>query len=67
VILTLFEAIVSNPKSLLDLKNRRLFDEAGDEDSAWRVVCDFIADMTDDVAYRMHQRLMGLNTRALFE
>jgi dGTPase len=67
VVLRLFEAISSNPKSLLDLKNRQLFHDATDEHQALRVVCDYIANMTDEYAYRMHERLFGFNTRTIFE
>lgn len=67
VILRLFEAISANPASLLDHKNRELFHQATDETAALRVVCDYIANMTDEYAYRMHERLFGLNTRTIFE
>ncbi|GGI85317.1 anti-phage deoxyguanosine triphosphatase [Legionella impletisoli] len=67
VVLRLFEAISSNPGSLLDNKNRSLFHEQSDEESALRVVCDYIANMTDEYAYRMHERLFGFNTRTIFE
>ena len=67
VVQRLFEAISSNPGSLLDNKNRVLFNEARDEEMALRVVCDYIANMTDEYAYRMHERLFGFNTRTIFE
>ena len=67
VVLRLFEAISSNPASLLDNKNRALFHQATDEQAALRVVCDYIANMTDEYAYRMHERLFGFNTRTIFE
>ncbi|VEG90650.1 anti-phage deoxyguanosine triphosphatase [Legionella spiritensis] len=67
VILRLFEAINSNPASLLDNKNRLLFKDADTEQEAFRVVCDYIANMTDEYAYRMHERLFGFNTRTIFE
>lgn len=67
VVLRLFEAIGSNPASLLDIKNRHLFLEAEEEQPALRVVCDYIANMTDEYAYRMHERLFGFNTRTIFE
>ncbi|WP_019218182.1 anti-phage deoxyguanosine triphosphatase [Legionella tunisiensis] len=67
VVLRLFEAISSNPASLLDNKNRALFHQAIDEMAAFRVVCDYIANMTDEYAYRMHERLFGFNTRTIFE
>lgn len=67
VVLRLFDAINSNPTSLLDNKNRSLYREATDETSAHRVVCDYLANMTDEYAYRMHERLFGFNTRTIFE
>lgn len=67
VVLRLFEALSSNPASLLDNKNRALFLNAPDETAAQRVVCDTIANMTDEYAYRMHERLFGFNTRTIFE
>jgi len=67
VVLRLFEAISSNPGSLLDKKNRVIFHAAADENDAMRVVCDYIANMTDEYAYRMHERLFGFNTRTIFE
>ncbi len=67
VVLKLFDAISSNPASLLDQKNRLLFQEAEDETAAFRTVCDYIANMTDEYAYRMHERLFGFNTRTIFE
>ncbi len=67
VVQRLFEAISSNPGSLLDNKNRLLFLEAEGESAALRVVCDYIANMTDEYAYRMHERLFGFNTRTIFE
>lgn len=67
VVLRLFDAISSNPGSLLDNKNRILFKQAEDETAAFRVVCDYLANMTDEYAYRMHERLFGFNTRTIFE
>ncbi|HEN5565928.1 TPA: deoxyguanosinetriphosphate triphosphohydrolase family protein [Legionella pneumophila] len=67
VVLRLFDAISSNPASLLDNKSRVLFSQAPDEVAAYRVVCDYLANMTDEYAYRMHERLFGFNTRTIFE
>jgi dGTPase len=67
VVLRLFEAMSSNPQSLLDNKNRAFYEQQPDEASALRVICDYIANMTDEYAYRMHERLFGFNTRTIFE
>jgi dGTPase len=67
VVLRLFDAISSNPESLLDNKNRILFHQAKDEMESYRIICDYLANMTDEYAYRMHERLFGFNTRTIFE
>ncbi|WP_028372735.1 anti-phage deoxyguanosine triphosphatase [Legionella lansingensis] len=67
VILRLFEAISSNPGGLLDTKNRELFHQAEEEKAVYRIICDYIANMTDEYAYRIYERLFGFNTRTLFE
>ncbi|MFA5959265.1 MAG: anti-phage deoxyguanosine triphosphatase [Tatlockia sp.] len=67
VVLRLFEAVSSNPGSLLDNKNRALYHKAEEEEAARRVICDYIANMTDEYAHRMHERLFGFNTRTIFE
>ncbi|MDF1826913.1 MAG: anti-phage deoxyguanosine triphosphatase [Legionellaceae bacterium] len=67
VVLRLFDALSSNPMGLLSLKDRTRFEEAEDDAAGKRVVCDVIANMTDEYAYRMHERLFGFNTRTIFE
>lgn len=67
VVQRLFEAFSSNPESLLDNKNRALFHQADNKLTSLRIVCDYIANMTDEYAYRMHERLFGFNTRTIFE
>lgn len=66
VITRLFDAIGSNPQGLLTVKNRDLYECAETDADAKRVVCDFIANMTDEYAYRMHERLFGFNARSHF-
>lgn len=65
VIQRLFEAMISNPLRLLNERGRQRIEE--NPELTHRVVCDYIADMTDEYAYRMHERLFGFNTRTVFE
>ncbi len=67
VIMRLFKAIRSNPTALLDLHNRDKYQQAKNEQETVRVICDYIASMSDEYAYRMHERLFGFNTRTVFE
>ena len=67
VVQALFEAFSANPEHLLDPKNRDLYCLAKDKTQAYRVICDYIANMTDEYAYRMHERLFGLSRQSIFE
>lgn len=67
IILRLFEALSSNPSSLLDTKNRTLYLEAQNEKDRARVICDYIANMTDEYAHRLHEQLFSYGTRSIFE
>ena len=67
VVLKLFEAISSNPISLLDRFTRERYKEATSTEESFRVISDYIANMSDEYAYRMHERLFGFNTRTVFE
>jgi dGTPase len=63
VLVRLFDAIVTNPMTLLDVKNRKLFEDSTSEEGAFRVVSDYIACMTDEYAYHLHERLFGFNNK----
>ena len=53
IIFRLFEAMTTNPKDLLEAQSLRDYHEAKNESEASRVICDFIANMTDKSAYRL--------------
>jgi len=59
IIQHLFEAVSSNPEQLLSLPYRRSYENAANSNEGMRVVCDYIASMTDEYAYRLHERLFG--------
>lgn len=66
VISRLFDAYESNPKQLLSTLWYKLY-ESKESDLQKRIICNFIAGMTDEYAYRMYSRLYGHNTRNMFE
>ena len=59
IVIRLFEALSSSPEGLLDLKHRALYLQAEDKSQALRVICDYIANMSDDMAWQWHERLFG--------
>jgi dGTPase len=66
VIRRLFEAVASNPGQLLSLPFRESYKQAASEKEGLRVICDYIASMTDDYAYHLHERLFGFGHPARF-
>ena len=54
VILRLFEAMNAEPQTLLEAQSLQSYQAADSANQASRVICDSIANMTDECAYRMH-------------
>lgn len=57
LVLHLFEALAGDPQRLLKDNFAREHSEAGDDATALRVICDYVAGMTDEYATRMYERL----------
>ena len=66
VIRRLFEAAASNPKQLLSLPFRESYQKANTEHEGMRVICDYIASMTDDYAHHLNERLFGFGNQTRF-
>lgn len=60
IIMRIFEATNSNPASLLDNTYRQLYLKAESNTQAHRVICDYIANMTDEQASQVNKHLFGL-------
>lgn len=57
IVMKLFEAFNSDPTRLLKAKFANRWNETSNDSEKVRVVCDFIAGMTDEYATRMYERL----------
>jgi dGTPase len=57
LIVDLFDALNSDPMRLMKQNFRDLYLLASDEGQRIRVICDYIAGMTDEYATRMFERL----------
>jgi dGTPase len=66
VIRRLFEAVASNPKQLLSLPFRASYHQANSDQEGMRVICDYIASMTDDYAHHLNERLFGFGNQTRF-
>jgi dGTPase len=70
IIRKLFEALDSEPMSLLDRNRQQAYreaEESGCESDAKRVICDYIAGMTDEYATRMYERLFVPREGTVFD
>lgn len=61
VIQYIFKAFISNPEQLLSLAFREHYQQALTPQSQMRVICDYIASMTDEYARDMHVHLLGFH------
>jgi len=70
IIRKLFDALDSEPTSLLDRNRQEAYEDAeefGCESDRKRVVCDYIAGMTDEYATRMYERLFVPREGTVFD
>ena len=57
IVLSIFEALSSDPEMLLPRSFQRLWESAKSEHEQKRIICDYISGMTDQYANRFYQRL----------
>lgn len=66
IIIELFEALTCDPERLLPSSTKELWKLANSEEKP-RVICDYIAGMTDDYAVRQYEKLLVPNRGSIFE
>lgn len=64
LVVSVFEAMASDPKRLLPRDALKLFDESGQD---YRVICDYVAGMTDAYLLRTHERLFSPRMGSVFD
>ncbi|MES2462161.1 MAG: anti-phage deoxyguanosine triphosphatase [Armatimonadota bacterium] len=68
MIMKIYEALIGEPESLLTGPDRKLFLESrGDGVRQQRIICDFVAGMTDPYATRFYERLYVPRTGSSFD
>ncbi|MCI5041240.1 MAG: dGTPase [Donghicola eburneus] len=63
----LFEAFATDPKRLLDERHYKKTIQGGGDTSTARVICDYIAGMTDNYATSRYQQLFEPRTGSVFD
>ena len=69
IVMELFEALSSDPQRLLPAFQKMQWSRAvndGGQDKAMRIICDYIAGMTDDFASRMYRSLFVAGDGSIF-
>jgi len=59
VIIDLFQVMLANPQRLLDLPSRQRLPNVKKPGDLERIVCDCVANLTDDAAIRLHAKLFA--------
>ncbi len=67
IVTELFDVFKANPDKLLPYPIRKIFDEQKNEVAQMRVLCDYIASMTDVSAARLHEKLFFAGKGSVFD
>lgn len=67
IIVELFEALNSESERLLPPSTKVLYKAASDENSKQRVLCDYIAGMTDVYAIKLYEKIFLPNMGSMFD
>ena len=67
MMLMLFDALATDPRRLLPANFLRHLDDNADEQAMLRMVCDYMAGMTDGYATRLYERLFVPRHGTIFE
>lgn len=67
IITELFEAFICDPENLLPQKQAKLHRRKKTEDEKMRVICDYIAGMTDDYAIRRYEQMFVPGVGSVFD
>lgn len=67
IIIELFEALSSDPERLLPKSALNNYKEAQGDDNKMRVICDFIAGMTDEYATRLYEKIYAPHKGSIFD
>jgi len=67
IIIELFEVLASDPERFFSDGTKKRYKDAKTEEKKMRVVCDFVAGMTNEYAMRFYERLYNPAKGSVFE
>jgi dGTPase len=67
IVLDLFKSLRANPQALLPRNTFNKYKDAKTERAKYRVICDYIAGMTNTYASRLYQKLFTATEGSIFD
>jgi dGTPase len=67
IVIELFDAFSSDPERLLPKSNLNSYNDSKDESERMRVICDYIAGMTDEYATRLYEKIYSPHKGSIFD
>ncbi len=67
MVVELFDVFITDPQRLLPLEVQKVYDSQDNQSACMRVVCDYIACMTDAHAARLHEKLFYAGKGSVFD
>ena len=67
IVIELFEALSSDPKRLLPKSTYDKYDQGTDAKEKMRVICDYVAGMTDEYATRLYEKIYAPHKGSIFD
>jgi dGTPase len=67
IVVELFEALSSDPKRLLPKSTYSKYDQGSNPNDKMRVICDYVAGMTDEYATRLYEKIYAPHKGSIFD
>lgn len=67
IVIELFEALSSDPKRLLPKSTYSKYDQGKEPQDKMRVICDYVAGMTDEYATRLYEKIYSPHKGSIFD
>jgi dGTPase len=67
IVVELFEVLSSDPERFLPKTQKTLYKNTDDDSMKHRIICDYIAGMTDDYATRLYEKIFNTHRGSVFD
>lgn len=67
IVIELFEALFTDPERFLPESTKNTYLDTGGEEAKMRVICDYVAGMTDEYAAKVYERIFCPHHGSVFD